>query len=222
MPGHWIGLTRLGVFCAVPVFAIIVLGLGADWIAVTEDEEGGYFDYAALAVATAVLTLVTMPAMLIIDFLRRGAFTSMILVEIVWLGILWVLWLTTGSFAANQLGDVSSCNSAFFPQWAKTGCSETQAIIAFAFLAWIALVAYWTALLTVAAISANKGSPRVWYTSVKEANFAPSTAKVDLTGAMGTAEHKGAVANASPAMQQDYPPAPHPVGPQHGYQPTQM
>ena len=43
-------------------FSLIVLGLAANWISVTEDETGAYFKYSALAVATAVLTF-TVPAM---------------------------------------------------------------------------------------------------------------------------------------------------------------
>ena len=81
------------------------------------------------------------------------------------------------------------------------------------------MLGYWIALLTISAISATRGTPNVWYTSVKEATFAPSTAKVDLTGAMGTAEHKGSTAPAPVG----YPAVPQPMGQaQPGYQPTQM
>lgn len=225
MASHWIGLARLIVFSILSGFAVIILSLAAHWISVTENWLELYYAYVALAVATGVLTIVTVPVMLIIDFLRRGAFTSMILVEVVWLGILWVLWLATGAYAADQLGGFgTTCHSRYYPDWWTTGCSETQAITAFAFLGWIALLGYWIALVTIASISATRGAPNVWYQSVKDANFHPSTAKVDLTGAMGAAENKPSTPNAQPAaLPQGYPPtAPQPMGPQTGYQPTQM
>ena len=50
------------------VFAVIVLGLAADWISVTETDLGYYFAYVALAIATAVLTIVTVPAMYVWPF----------------------------------------------------------------------------------------------------------------------------------------------------------
>ena len=38
---------------------------------------------------------------LVIDILRRGAFTSLVIVEIGWLSVLWILWLATGAYAAD-------------------------------------------------------------------------------------------------------------------------
>ena len=38
------------------MFSLIVLGLAANWISVTESKLNLYYAYAALAVATAVLT----------------------------------------------------------------------------------------------------------------------------------------------------------------------
>ena len=50
---------------------------------------------------------------------------------------MWVMWLATGSYAADVFGD-ASCDARFLPDWWSTGCHETQAIIAFSFLNWIA------------------------------------------------------------------------------------
>lgn len=49
------------------VFSLIVLGLAANWISVTESHLNIYYSYAALAVATAVLTF-TVPVMYAFDF----------------------------------------------------------------------------------------------------------------------------------------------------------
>ena len=98
---------------------------------------GAYFTYAALAIAVAILTLLTLPVMyeffffsfsarislrlwcrLALSIVRKGAFTSMIIVELIWTGsclwyqfhvlslihvsgLLWVLWLSTGGVTAS-------------------------------------------------------------------------------------------------------------------------
>ncbi|KIP09205.1 hypothetical protein PHLGIDRAFT_68017, partial [Phlebiopsis gigantea 11061_1 CR5-6] len=200
---------------------IIVLGLAGHWISTTESWLDAYYAYAALAVAVSVLTLITVPAMLIIDIMRRGAFTSMILVELVWLGLLWVLWLASAADSANNLsGFGSTCHSEFFPDWWTQGCSETQAIVAFSFLNWIGLTGYLVSLLTLSIVAAQKGAP-VWKSSVKEASFVP--VNVDLSGAMGAAESKPAVSTPmqeQPALQ-SYP-TPVQTTTAQPYQPTTM
>ena len=56
---------------ATTLFSLIVLGLAANWISVTESHLNLYYSYAALAVATAVLTF-TVPVMCASDvFLCR-------------------------------------------------------------------------------------------------------------------------------------------------------
>lgn len=51
-----------------------------------------------------------------VDFVRRGAFTSMVLVELVWTFILWVLWLAAAALAAQEqqfvFGVSRSCDFA--------------------------------------------------------------------------------------------------------------
>lgn len=54
-------------------------------------------------------------------------------------GILWVLWLASAAYSANQLGGFGfSCSSGLYADWWHTGCSETKAVTAFSFLIWIA------------------------------------------------------------------------------------
>jgi hypothetical protein len=114
------------------LFSIIVLGLGAHLIAAGHnvvvddgffgfDVENVYFPFTGLAVAVAVIHLITVTPMsvyysscssrfnlikhfrLVIGFLRSGAFTSLVLVEVVWLSIMWVLWLAAGGLAASTV-----------------------------------------------------------------------------------------------------------------------
>ncbi|KAI0327357.1 hypothetical protein GY45DRAFT_1327713 [Cubamyces sp. BRFM 1775] len=91
-----------------------------------------------------------------VDFLRTGAFTSMVVVELSWLctssfrshlarrhnthvgciAVLWVLWLATGAQTASQTS-TAFANCDFIYPILNQVCNETHAIEAFSFLAWI-------------------------------------------------------------------------------------
>ena len=45
---------------------------------------GGYFSFAALGIATSILTFLTLPVMLVLSMNRKGAVTSMIAIEVAW------------------------------------------------------------------------------------------------------------------------------------------
>ena len=96
------------------------------------------------------------PSRLVIDFVRRGAFTSWILIELIWLckcrllllswsnvmltcsttAIVWVLWIAAGALTVNNTGAIfTTCD--FVADWANQFCRETQGIEAFSFLAWL-------------------------------------------------------------------------------------
>jgi len=191
-------IARLAVFGTTLLFALIVLGLSADILAFTEKSVGGYFYFSALAVATALITLLTIAPMIIIDFIRRGAFTSLIVVEVVWLGILWVLWIATAAYAAYTDGvayDSVSCSD--IPSAAgdaKRVCNEFKAIIAFSFLAWVLLMGYTKVLIICAFIGSLRGN-KTWTTTVKDVSFFTRQGKFDNTAMQQ-----------QPQQQQFYPP----------------
>ncbi|KAA1466068.1 hypothetical protein DENSPDRAFT_876220 [Dentipellis sp. KUC8613] len=168
-------LARVVVFAVSLLFSVIVLGLAADVISITEEFDF-YWICMALAVATAVLTLATVVPMLVVDWLRRGAFTSLVIVEVVWLSILWILWLSTGAYAAWTDGVVypgSSCD--YFSHTNSQVCQEFKAIMAFSFLTWILLMAYTITLLVFAFIGQSRGN-RTWTSTVRDTTFlAPSS-----------------------------------------------
>jgi len=143
---------RTGAFSAVTLFSFIVLALSAHFTS----RRVFTYDFAALGIATAVLSLLSLPVMLLIDNIRKGALTSMILVEIAWLGLLWVLWVATAGTSS---------------QWGMIFGSEVSAIQAFSHLAWLVLFGYLGTLITFSIIAANRGYNRVWYQSVKETEF---------------------------------------------------
>jgi hypothetical protein len=162
-----LALARTIVLGAVSVFAVIVFPLAAHIIHLTTSvgRGGFYYDFAALGLAVAILTLLTFPAMLFISFNRKGALTSYIGVEVGWLSLMWILWLATGASVA----DVPFINSV-----RGGAASEAQTIEAFGFLAWILLMAYSVTLLIFAVIAHGKGHSEVWTSGVREFDFAAS------------------------------------------------
>ncbi|KAJ6510230.1 hypothetical protein C8R47DRAFT_788235 [Mycena vitilis] len=94
----------------------------------------------------------------------------MIVVELSWLSILWVLWLATGadSAQAGQLTFISGCG--YFDSVVEGACRQTAAIQAFSFLNWIILMFY-TILILVLSIIAASRKHAVWKSSVAEAPF---------------------------------------------------
>ncbi|TFK94308.1 hypothetical protein K466DRAFT_536182 [Polyporus arcularius HHB13444] len=185
----WLSLFRIVALGWTCFCAILLLGLGAHVLASVGDLTLPTFAWAGLAVATALLSLVTLPAMLVIDFIRTGAFTSMIVVELAWLGFLGVLFLATGGAAAsNATGFWVQC-SAWFPAAAVSVCNETSAAAAFGFLGWVAVWAYTGTVLVMLIIQAQRGN-YIWQRSVKEINVqgGNNVPPVDMTapGLYGT------------------------------------
>lgn len=165
------GLVRIPVFAALLVFSLIVLGINAHLIAKLHfnfDEFGIHYSISApgwtkLGLATAVLTLVSLLPMLVIDFIRKGAPTSLVVVELGWLGFLWIMWLATAADTANNVNCGGVTDNGI--------CSEAQASEAFAFLAWLLLMAYWVLLLVYAIMAHTKGNNNVWMGSTTDQDF---------------------------------------------------
>ncbi|KAG6332092.1 hypothetical protein ID866_6995, partial [Astraeus odoratus] len=192
------------------VFSVIVLGICAHLISLTETYYAAYYTFAALGVATAVLTLVTLPVMLAIDFLRTGAFTSKILVELIWLFILWVLWVATAGEAVNTVGSYLSAGCSIYDGYPTLvqACYEVQAVEAFSFLAFFALLGYTITLLAFACIAASRGNS-VWLSTVKETTFlAPAQAAPPAQQPIPMGQYQG-----TPFPEQQVPQAqPHYTG----------
>ncbi|KAG1769144.1 hypothetical protein EV702DRAFT_1142624 [Suillus placidus] len=161
---------RITVFSLSIPCSLIGLGLNAYSVSLTEPYF--YFIFSALGVATAVLTILTIPIMLIVDFIRRGAFTSMIIFELSWLFTLAIL-----SFATSA-ESVSTSNS-YFPRgcvYANTDptankyCMELLMLGTFAFSNFIMFLSYTCILLVFSIIGSSRGNS-VWTYSVKDATF---------------------------------------------------
>ncbi|KZT72693.1 hypothetical protein DAEQUDRAFT_755094 [Daedalea quercina L-15889] len=169
----WLGIFRLTTLIWAAVCGIIVLALGAHMISETQQLFSEYTDYSALGVAVGVLTFVSAPTMIALDFFM-STFTSWISVELGWLSLLWILFLAAGADAANGLNNIDNqCD--FVLNEVNNICHETQAMTAFAFLAWIALMAYTITLLVVAILNGD-ASTNVWTSSVRD-TFGGASAK---------------------------------------------
>ena len=156
---------RVAALGSVALFSLIVLGVAAHVTNLTTYNFGFYFTFAALSIATAVLSLLSLPVMIIVDKMRKGAFTSMIAVELGWLSFLWILWLSSAA-TASQASSGFNRGCRYRSGLISTTCREFRAIQAFNYLNWIILFGYTGALLAFAIGAANRGIA-AWTASVK-------------------------------------------------------
>ncbi|KIM42808.1 hypothetical protein M413DRAFT_444461 [Hebeloma cylindrosporum] len=163
-------LVRTVIFGTVTVFAFIVLALCASITNYTSTYYyGGYFPFAALGIAVAVLTLLTLPAMLYLSLNRKGAFTSLTGLEFGWTSFLWILWLALGGNSAGILW-LGDCGY-WLTGKGESMCRQSQAVTAFGFLNWIALFAYNITLLVLLIRQQMRGNS-VWNGYITETDFA--------------------------------------------------
>jgi len=189
---------RLGTFATALLFSLIVLCISADLVSLTNAQS--LYGFSALSLTTGLLTLITLGPMLLVDMNRQGSVFSYIVVEIACMGVLWVLWLSTGSYAASSnytiFGQDTSCNFGdFFVSGLDRACHETQAVVAFSFLTWIILMGYTVMLLVLGLRAQERGRP-AWKTGVRD-------------GALLFLDEKvvGGVGSTPPTLHQTYPPA---------------
>ncbi|KZP15116.1 hypothetical protein FIBSPDRAFT_896022 [Athelia psychrophila] len=203
-------IARTVVFSLSSLFALIVLVLAANYARWADES---IYDYTALAITTAMLTIITLPVIpaatrelitqgtrLIIDAMRSGVFTSMIFTELVTLFVLWVLWLATAAYITSifYLFFDAKCNGVsddYSFSVSAAACHQMQAIIAFSYLTWILLMVYYGVILVMGFIGANRGQ-RTWTTSVKEAGFFSPGPRYALAPS----------SNSASMQQQQYPP----------------
>jgi hypothetical protein len=120
---------------------------------------------------------------LIVDAVRQGAWTSMIIVEMATLTVIWPLWVATASVSASQSSPTALSTISVFTFCSgytdidsslSTACSEFKAVEAMSFLAFITLLIY-TFLLLVFTLIASARGHSIWTKPVKGTNFfAPS------------------------------------------------
>jgi hypothetical protein len=163
------------------LFSLIILGLDGHLISTLRRShevcvdglfcgtaKGSIPSFAGLGVATAILILVSIIPIIIINILRKGAITSFVTVELGQFFFLWIMRIATFSDTAGN----TSCNSSFTD--GDSLCSQTQAVEAFsflAFLAWFILFAYWILLLVFSLLAYSKDNTKIWLASTCDVDF---------------------------------------------------
>ncbi|KAJ7702783.1 hypothetical protein B0H17DRAFT_853042, partial [Mycena rosella] len=152
------------------LLSLINLGIAAVITSAAQNYLEISFPYSALAIATSVITMATVPAMIALEILRPGGVTSMIIFELGWLSFLWIMWLATGAQAASiDLGDgvdVPDDPTTITDDPTMGICRETSAIVALAFLNWFILMGYTTTILIMSLMAASRKQTAVWQSSV--------------------------------------------------------
>jgi hypothetical protein len=221
----FLSTARLVTFATTILFSLIVISLSANLISLTEPLF--YYKFSALALSTGLMTILTVTPMFVIDMMRQGSFFSYIIVEISWLSFLWVLWLSSGSYAAwtdGQITDAfpeeSSCDFGLFSvPGAVQGCQEVKAIMAFSFLLWILLMGYTITLLVLAIRSQERGNA-AWTTGVRDGVIFYSSRK-GLGGAGQIQASQSSIIPLSQQPPQQYIPTSAPyANPQYPQAPT--
>ncbi|KAF9040730.1 hypothetical protein BJ165DRAFT_1350519, partial [Panaeolus papilionaceus] len=180
---------------------------------------GFYYTYAALGIATAILTMFTLPVMWFLSEKRKGSVIGMSVVDISWVWFLWIMWLSTAGSSAGWLG---SCGWYGSDGSFETACRSSQALSAFAFLNWLILMFYNFTLFAFAIRQHMRGNTGIWKTQIAEADWTAAGNNTVYTGQ----EFKG---QAQPGFAPQYPPstgvspggyAPQGQYPQQGYAPA--
>ncbi|KAG7445983.1 uncharacterized protein BT62DRAFT_146144 [Guyanagaster necrorhizus] len=166
-----VSILRLTVLIATLVFSVIVLGVSAHITYLTTTFFNAYFTFAAMSIATACLTILTLPVMIAVDITRKGAFTSMVVVELSWLGVLWILWLTSAALTADANSNTFVAGCGYINPEIDQACKEFNAIEAFDFLTWLILMGYTITLIVFAIIAATRGNAAVWTSSTTTTDF---------------------------------------------------
>jgi len=198
------------------LFAFISLAMAAAVTQFTSKYTYGFYSFAALAIATSILTLFTLPVLWFLSSFRKSAITSIVAVELGWTSFLWILWLSTGASTADAAW-LGSCG-AFYYDVAERMCRETQALTAFSFLTWIILLVYSVTFLVLVIRQHSRVNSNVWTNYIAETDFAaPPTANA---GTHAEPKIAPSVENSPVVGGQYYPPQNHQMAPQPVYQQT--
>lgn len=170
-----IRISIFGVTCFLAFIVLILGGLVVSWLNkdTNGDTELNVVDGPpSLAIATAILTLLSLPAMIALSMFRKGAFTSMIAVEIGWTWFLWIMWIAVGASSVDLFADSCDLYQFAFGQQGVNACNDNKGIIALAFLNWICLLFYKVFLTGLTFRQYLRGNTRVWVMDVTETDFA--------------------------------------------------
>ncbi|KAI0673116.1 hypothetical protein C8Q78DRAFT_969908 [Trametes maxima] len=135
----------------------------------------GSFPYTTLGITVGAISIVSNALLIFLDFIFDTIFTSMLVFEIAWFSILWILWISVGATTlseGNRIFSPYSCDDfsrAFdVPKSLSNICEDIHPIVIVAFVNFALLFLYTAVLLFVAFTSS--GSTPAWTTSIKNRN----------------------------------------------------
>ncbi|KZT58097.1 hypothetical protein CALCODRAFT_495353 [Calocera cornea HHB12733] len=118
-----------------------------------------------LGIVTGVLSFVAIAASLVTENAETPAVMNWISVELIWTGILWVLWIATAALGTTQSGGCSSFFHYYqgvYWSYDATYCNRFHVIQAFAFINAFTLLGIFIWNLKVAISAHSLGHTGVW------------------------------------------------------------
>ncbi|KAJ7064078.1 hypothetical protein C8F01DRAFT_39191 [Mycena amicta] len=198
---------RLVTLITVSLLALASIGMGGALTSLI------FLDVVAgIAIAAGVFTLLTVPVMLILEWLKPGVmFTSTVVFEVVWLTILSILWLATGGVSATfniflacdvvtddfGFGDGDDSDFGDGGPTIDPLCNLPRALTAFGFLNWVFLFFYVMTLMIMSCVAANRNQVKAWTGTAENLIGGPT---------VGPKDHEANVSRTSSYPM--YPPAP--------------
>ncbi|KAG2339357.1 hypothetical protein BDR05DRAFT_1062201 [Suillus weaverae] len=207
---------RAIIFSISSVLALVVIGICAHIESLVAGYQNVNLSFLVFGLAAGSLTVLSLPLCLILGRVRRGAFTSMIVFEIVWFLVLWLAWVGTAvdTVAGRAHYFPDGCIYTDYPK-SNQICYEITVAEGAAFLIFFSVFIYYDTIVLYAIIRAVRGKG-IWTSSVAAASEASGHPTPALPGAQYAAVPGG---QAPYSMYGGYPPSA-PLQPYNGY-PTQ-
>jgi len=211
---HPFNIVRLAAYGTALGFSLIVLGIGANFVAqTTKYNVYTVSSVPGFSVATPVLTMVILIPIIVIEYLRRGAVTSLVASELGYVGFLWILWLACASNATSILGGFVIGDCGLLNGQAASYCRQYQALQAFSWLNWLIFMIYWVTLLVLALMAHSRGNKKAFLQpttelgpSVTNGGNAAGEPKIPATQGYPTYPQAGFPPGQYPPQTGQYPP----------------
>ncbi|KAF9492341.1 hypothetical protein BDN71DRAFT_1509579 [Pleurotus eryngii] len=155
------GVFRWFILTLVLMLAISTLGVAGHFTHLLY-RSGEYIPLEGLVLATAALTVLTLPIMLLSDLIARRAYFSRVNWDLLWLFMLWALWLPSAALASHYRLDRFSGGCIFLSFSGPKICRELRAIEGISYASWILLMLYTFAVFGSAIVSHSRGHRGVW------------------------------------------------------------
>ncbi|KAF8522215.1 hypothetical protein BU17DRAFT_87315 [Hysterangium stoloniferum] len=127
---------------------------------------------------TGAIGLVFVFPVIFVELIRKNAFIARVFVEIIWVGLLWVMNLSAAA-ATTAISSQIVC----LPKGKQLAisCTSTKLLLAFTWLNTITLLSYFMGLVICAVYHSHEDGS-VWYSGVRDYRwFAPSKSHQDLS-----------------------------------------